>query len=162
MADATDEQLPEETPDTDLIIGNEVDEDLALDAEPSKISVEIKAPGDTETASKMVRGKRKLQMQGKWKGVDPVVFFRDETVVGGIKSFYGIEESFPFSGNLITRNPDTNHVKRIYYISKSVKDVLQLNVLAGQRLKITSIGLKMFVSISPLLLPFLMFLSFLG
>ncbi|KAM7529315.1 hypothetical protein LguiB_032725 [Lonicera macranthoides] len=144
LADAKDQQLPEETPDTDLIIDNEVDEDLALDAEPSKISVEIKAPGDTETASKTVRGKRKLQMQGKWKGVDPVVFFRDETVVGGIKSFYGIEESFPFSGNLITRNPDTNHVKRIYYISKSVKDVLQLNVLAGQRLKITSIGLKMF------------------
>ncbi|KAF2292978.1 hypothetical protein GH714_034525 [Hevea brasiliensis] len=48
------------------------------------------------------------------------------------------------NGHLISRNSDTNHVKRIYYISKSVKDVLELNLLVGQQLKISSIGLKMY------------------
>jgi multisite-specific tRNA:(cytosine-C5)-methyltransferase len=60
--------------------------------------------------------------------------------------FYGIDESFPFDGHLISRNSDKNHVKRIYYVSKSVKDVLGLNFRVGQQLKIASIGLKMFVS----------------
>lgn len=93
-------------------------------------------------------GKRKLQIQGKWKGVDPVVFFKDEAVVNSIKAFYGIVESFPFYGHLVTRNEDTNHVKRIYYISKSVKELLELNLQVGQPLKIASVGLKMFVSIT--------------
>lgn len=93
-------------------------------------------------------GKRKLQTQGKWKGVDPVVFFKDEAVINSIKTFYGIVESFPLYSHLVTRNEDTNHVKRIYYISKSVKELLELNFQVGQPLKIASIGLKMFVSIN--------------
>ncbi|XVF59014.1 hypothetical protein PTKIN_Ptkin07bG0239800 [Pterospermum kingtungense] len=48
------------------------------------------------------------------------------------------------SGHLVTRNNESNHVKRIYYVSKSVKDVLELNFRVGQQLKITSVGLKMF------------------
>ncbi|KAK9670696.1 hypothetical protein RND81_13G218800 [Saponaria officinalis] len=88
--------------------------------------------------------KRKLQIQGKWKGVDPVILFKDETVVNSIKGFYGIDDSFPLDGHLVSRNSDTESVKRIYYISKSVKDVLELNLLAGQQLKIASVGLKMF------------------
>ncbi|KAJ8544025.1 hypothetical protein K7X08_025643 [Anisodus acutangulus] len=83
-------------------------------------------------------------MQGKWRGVDPVIFYKEEAFVGKIKEFYGIKESFLFEGHLITRNSDMNHVKRIYYVSKSVKDVLHLNFLAGQQLKIASVGLKMF------------------
>ncbi|KAG2635622.1 hypothetical protein PVAP13_2NG400100 [Panicum virgatum] len=47
-------------------------------------------------------------------------------------------------GHLVTRNPDTSHVKRIYYVSKSVQDVLELNIKVGERLKITSLGLKIF------------------
>lgn len=105
-------------------------------------------PGDRETDQKKVGGKRKLQIQGKWRGVDPVVFFKDEAIIGSIKTFYGIKDTFPLCGYLVTRNPDNNHVKRIYYMSKSVKDVLELNFSVGQQLKITSIGLKMFVSIS--------------
>lgn len=87
------------------------------------------------------------QTQGKWRGVDPVVFFKDETTINSIQSFYGISESFPLYGHLVTRNEDATHVKRIYYISKSVHNALQLNIQAGQRLKITSLGLKVFVSI---------------
>ncbi|CAN8314744.1 unnamed protein product [Cochlearia groenlandica] len=89
--------------------------------------------------------KRKVPMQGKWKGFDPIVFLKDEIVINSIKEFYGIkDESFPLCGRLVTRNIDTSSVKRIYYVSESVKDVLQLNFAVGQQLKIASVGLKMF------------------
>ncbi|KAK1370949.1 tRNA (Cytosine(34)-C(5))-methyltransferase [Heracleum sosnowskyi] len=121
----------------------------STDTEANNISEEteledIQAPVIQETVSEVARGKRKLQVQGKWRGVDPVVFLKSDTIINGIKTFYGIKESFPFSGHLVTRNSDTNHVKRIYYVSDSVKDVLKLNFLGGEQLKITSIGLKMF------------------
>lgn len=121
----------------------------STDTEANNISEEteledIQAPVSQETVSEVARGKRKLQVQGKWRGVDPVVFLNSDTIINGIKTFYGIKESFPFSGHLVTRNSDTNHVKRIYYVSDSVKDVLKLNFLGGEQLKITSIGLKMF------------------
>uniref|UniRef100_A0A1J3KA89 tRNA (Cytosine(34)-C(5))-methyltransferase n=1 Tax=Noccaea caerulescens TaxID=107243 RepID=A0A1J3KA89_NOCCA len=90
-----------------------------------------------------IGGKRKA-----WKGLDPVVFLRDETVIDGIKTFYGIkDESFPLYGHLVTRNSDTSSkgsVKRIYYVSSSVKHVLELNSAAEQKIKIASVGLKMF------------------
>lgn len=102
---------------------------------------------DKEANSSNVGGKRKVPMQGKWKGFDPVVFVKDETVINGIKEFYGIkDEAFPLHGHLVARNNDTSSVKRIYYVSKSVKEVLQLNFAVGQQLKIASVGLKMFVS----------------
>ncbi|KAJ6366203.1 hypothetical protein OIU77_002726 [Salix suchowensis] len=103
-----------------------------------------KAVVNGETDSGKAVGKRKLQLQGKWKGVDPVLFFKDESIINSIKIFYGIDESFPLDGHLISRNSDKNHVKRIYYVSKSVKDVLGLNFRVGQQLKIASVGLKMF------------------
>jgi multisite-specific tRNA:(cytosine-C5)-methyltransferase len=100
---------------------------------------------DKEANSSNAGGKRKVPMQGKWKGFDPVVFVKDETVINGIKEFYGIkDESFPLHGHLVARNTDTSSVKRIYYVSKSVKEVLQLNFAVGQQLKIASVGLKMF------------------
>lgn len=110
-------------------------------------SKEAEVSGDGGTNQVKARGKRKLRIQGKWKGVDPVVFLKDEAVVNSIKTFYGIVESFSLEDHLVTRNEDTNRVKRIYYISKSVKELLELNFQVGQPLKITSIGLKMFVSI---------------
>ncbi|GFY87408.1 S-adenosyl-L-methionine-dependent methyltransferases superfamily protein [Actinidia rufa] len=146
-ADVTEEQVPEAAFDADLM-GSELEE-AALDTDPSKIyeenePEETEDPVDKETGSKAGGGKRKLQIQGKWRGVDPVVFFTNNAIVDSIKIFYGIDESFAFSGHLVTRNSDTDHVKRIYYVSKSVKDVLELNFKRGQQLKITSIGLKMF------------------
>lgn len=111
-------------------------------------SKEAQEPHNVESLAKITPSKRKLQIQGKWRGVDPVVFFNDEVVINSIKEFYGISEQFPFDGHLVTRNSDTSHVKRIYYISKSVKNVLQLNFSVGQQLKVTSVGLKIFVSIT--------------
>ncbi|KQJ90616.1 tRNA (cytosine(34)-C(5))-methyltransferase [Brachypodium distachyon] len=99
---------------------------------------------ETQNDEAATRDKRKTQNQGRWRGVDPVIFFRDEATITSIVSFYGIKDSFTLEGHLVTRNPDTNHVKRIYYVSKSVQDVLELNVKVGERLKITSLGLKIF------------------
>lgn len=110
--------------------------------------IEEKDPEECENGEKghvEIKGRKgRLLTQGKWKGVDPVVFFKDEATINSILSFYGISESFPLDGHLVTRNNDANHVKRIYYISKSVHDTLRLNFQAGQRLKITSLGLKIF------------------
>lgn len=141
-------KFSESASEADLVV-DEPDK-AALETDPSNACdknnlEEAQVLVNKETDSGKV-GKRKLQIQGKWKGVDPVLFFKDEAVINSIKTFYGIDESFPFDGRLICRNSDNNHVKRIYYISKSVKDVLELNFLVGQQLKIASVGLKMFVS----------------
>lgn len=109
---------------------------------------EAKACDDEKSGlenTKTVKGR--LQIQGKWRGVDPVVLFRDDTTINSIRNFYGVSDLFPLDGHLVTRNSDAHHVKRIYYISRSVRDVLKLNFEVGQQLKITSVGLKMFVSI---------------
>ncbi|KAK9949491.1 hypothetical protein M0R45_005009 [Rubus argutus] len=146
LADDTDETLTEAASEAELIEGEPDGAALGPDASitsESNVSEATQVPGDGAADPKKTGGKRK-QLQGKWKGVDPVVFFKDETVINAIKTFYGIDESFPFNGHLVTRNSDTNHVKRIYYISKPVKDVLELNFSVGEQLKITSIGLKMF------------------
>lgn len=109
---------------------------------------QVETPNRVKSRAEKANDKRKLQIQGKWFGVDPVVFFKDDAILTNIMEFYGIHESFSFNHRLITRNSDTNHVKRIYYTSESVKNVVELNFLAGEQLKITSIGLKMFVSYS--------------
>ncbi|KAJ6917002.1 hypothetical protein NC652_019411 [Populus alba x Populus x berolinensis] len=144
--DVAVEKNSEAATEADLTVDEPDEADMELD--PSNISnqdsEETKALVNGETDSGKAVGKRKLQLQGKWKGVDPVLFFKDESIINSIKMFYGIDESFPFDGHLISRNSDKNHVKRIYYVSKSVKDVLGLNFRVGQQLKIASIGLKMF------------------
>lgn len=149
--DGTDGNFPEEASKVDLIdnepVGAVLGSDLPVASEEHNLAV-AQATGDRESDLKKGGGKRKLQIQGKWKGVDPVLFFKDEAIISSIRTFYGIDESFPLSGHLVSRNLDNNHVKRIYYVSKSVKDVLELNFSVGQQLKIASIGMKMFVSIS--------------
>ncbi|KAJ7956790.1 tRNA (Cytosine(34)-C(5))-methyltransferase [Quillaja saponaria] len=144
--DCTDEEVSEAAVAND--INNNEPNGVVSEVNPlvtcEEQDEEAKVPCNAEAELKTTAGKRKLQMQGKWRGVDPVVFFKDEVVINSIKAFYGIDESFPFNDHLVTRSSDANHVKRIYYVSKSVKDVLELNFSVGQQLKITSIGLKMF------------------
>lgn len=147
----TDEKFSEAASEADLIdteSGGAAAEPTLCSTCDEPNSENARATDHMETDPRKAGGKRKLQKQGKWKGVDPVVFFKDEAIINSIKSFYGIDDSFPLNGHLVTRNSDTNHVKRIYYISKPVKDVLELNFSVGQQLKITSIGMKMFVSTS--------------
>ena len=87
----------------------------------------------------------RVQRQGNWKGVDPVLFLRDEALIMSIISFYGIKETFPLRGHLVTRSEDTSRLKRIYYVSESVSNVMKMNFRSGEQIKITSIGLKLFV-----------------
>ena len=71
-------------------------------------SLRRKAPGKEGTVELTKEVVPPVQ-KGKWKGLDPVVFLRDETVIDGIKRFYGInDESFPLNGHLVTRNSDTS------------------------------------------------------
>lgn len=145
-----DVQISETTPEATDSLDTGIDE-THLDTDQNKINEqnekeEIETSSDVKTDGPMVPAKRKLQMQGRWRGVDPVIFYKDDAVVGRIMEFYGIKETLPFKGHLISRNSDVNHVKRIYYISNSVKEALELNLLCGQQLKIASVGLKMFVS----------------
>ncbi|KAH9558782.1 hypothetical protein CY35_06G025200 [Sphagnum magellanicum] len=105
--------------------------------------VEEEGEGVATTANQRVTGSR-FQRQGRWRGVDPVLFLEDEKVIGSLVAFYGIKETFPLSGHLVTRSEDSSHLKRIYYVSKSVSDVIRLNFSAGEHLKMTSAGLKIF------------------
>ncbi|KAF9609560.1 hypothetical protein IFM89_016996 [Coptis chinensis] len=149
--DAKPEQslLDKVNPDDDVLNKESGDDASKLDSsgvvqEDDELEVsEVHEDGDTVHEEER-GGSRKLPSQGKWRGVDPVVIFEDEATINGIKAFYGINESFPFKDHLVTRNNDAQHVKRIYYISKSVQDVLKLNIRVGERLKITSVGLKIF------------------
>lgn len=153
-ADGVEQVDSEATMDYADILENGNDE-ATLDTDPSKIvegerPEHIKPSSDGRAGPELVTGRRKLQMQGKWRGIDPILFYHEGSAVDQIKAFYGIKESFPFKGHLIVRNTDVNHVKRIYYVSKSVKEVLELNFQAGEQLKIAAVGLKMFVSRSNL------------
>lgn len=149
---ATAENEIVEMKDVDTVVNTDVNVGQSSDAisdddddKTRKVAKEMQS-NKKGAGSENVGGKRKLQIQGKWIGVDPVIFYNDETIMSRIKEFYGIQDSIPFSGHLVTRNSDTSHVKRIYYVSGPVKDVLELNLRAGQPLKIASVGLKMFVS----------------
>ncbi|CAK9228381.1 unnamed protein product [Sphagnum troendelagicum] len=105
--------------------------------------VEEEGEGVATTANQRATGSR-FQRQGRWRGVDPVLFLEDEKVISSLVAFYGIKETFPLSGHLVTRSEDSSRLKRIYYVSKSVSDVIRLNFSAGEHLKMTSAGLKMF------------------
>jgi multisite-specific tRNA:(cytosine-C5)-methyltransferase len=107
--------------------------------------VEEEGEGVATTANQRATGSR-FQRQGRWRGVDPVLFLEDEKVISSLVAFYGIKETFPLSGHLVTRSEDSSRLKRIYYVSKSVSDVIRLNFSAGEHLKMTSAGLKIFVS----------------
>ena len=122
-------------------------QNLSMDNQTSNDnSTEVEMVFNGVESSRAESGDRmKLQKQSRWKGVDPVLFFKDEVVIKSIISFFGIKESFPLQGHLVTRS--TDNARRIYYVSKSVKKILVLNAEVGEQLKIVSLGIKMFVSI---------------
>ncbi|PNT68316.1 hypothetical protein BRADI_3g38655v3 [Brachypodium distachyon] len=97
--------------------------------------------GQAESGDRSHRTK-KLHNEHRWKGVDPVLFFKDNSVIENIVSFFGIKESFSLEGHLVTRS--TDNARRLYYISKSVQEILELNVQVGEQIKIASLGVKMF------------------
>eukprot|EP00850_Spirogloea_muscicola_P004927 SM000022S07141 [mRNA] locus=s22:98292:108187:- [translate_table: standard] len=87
---------------------------------------------------------RRIQQQGRWKGVDPVLFLEDGEVLANLVSYYGILDTLPLKGRLVCRSDDVQRMKRLYYVSPSVADVIRLNSSTGNQLKITSAGIKLF------------------
>ncbi|KAG0524781.1 hypothetical protein BDA96_07G241000 [Sorghum bicolor] len=120
-------------------------QNLSTDSQPSKDknSTEVEMVfSDIESTQVESGDIMKLQKQSRWKGVDPVLFLNDEAMIKNVISFFGIKESFPLEGHLVTRS--TDNARRIYYVSKSVKEILELNAEVGGQLKIASLGVKMF------------------
>ncbi|KAF0906329.1 hypothetical protein E2562_009691 [Oryza meyeriana var. granulata] len=118
--------------------------DHALKKDNNLIEVSLVSGDVKNDQAESGNRRKKLQDQCKWKGVDPVLFFKHLTVIRSIVSFFGINISFPLEGHLVTRSADSDNARRIYYVSKSVQEILQLNVEVGEQLKIASLGLKMF------------------
>lgn len=88
----------------------------------------------------------RVQRQGRWKGVDPVFFLEDEKIISSLIDFYGIKETFPVHQHLVIRSEDVTRCKRIYYVSATVSNAIKMNYRSGEQMKITSAGLKIFVS----------------
>lgn len=88
--------------------------------------------------------KSRFQQQGKWRGVDPVIFLQDEVIIQTLIDYYGLDDSFPLRGRLITRSEDSTRLKRIYFVSEGVSDTIRGNCSAGYPMKVTSAGLKIF------------------
>lgn len=122
----------------------ENDEEVSLVSIPPLEDEETLGEATPLNTTVLPDGRR--QRQGRWKGVDPVLFLNDEKIVNSLIDFYGIKDTFPLHRHLVTRSEDSTRLKRIYYVSGSVSNAIQLNFRAGEQLKITSAGLKIFVS----------------
>ncbi|KAL1183045.1 hypothetical protein V6Z11_A02G155200 [Gossypium hirsutum] len=88
--EAADEKISEETSEVDEKISEVALEADLVDDEPAGGAPESNSSeaADKKTDSAKTGEKRKLQIQSKWKGVDPVLFFQDETIINSIKTFY--------------------------------------------------------------------------
>eukprot|EP00250_Pteridium_aquilinum_P019790 c24573_g1_i1 orf=108-2924(+) len=152
--DVTGQEHPEETVTTGLTGEEHAEETVTETTIPSETAENNADEGlqHTETGNKDVgpgtaqsnQKTSRSQQQGSWKGVDPVLFLKDEALISSIISFYGIKETFPLHGHLVTRSEDTSRLKRLYYVSESVASVMRMNFRAGEQMKITSLGLKIF------------------
>ena len=79
----------------------------------------------------------------RWKGIDPVVPVDDEEIKRSLRDFYGIEEKdFDIGKAFVTRTPRGSMPKRIYYVSDSIRKILDED--RDQDIRITSVGVKIF------------------
>ncbi|CAI5524539.1 unnamed protein product, partial [Closterium sp. Naga37s-1] len=103
----------------------------------------VAGPGDSKEQEKQQRAQRR-QQQGRWRGVDPVLFLSDEPTIASVEAFYGILPAFPLRSQLIVRSEAPSHSKRIYLVSKPIAQAIRANQASGQRLKMVSTGVKLF------------------
>ncbi|CAI5967292.1 unnamed protein product, partial [Closterium sp. NIES-65] len=103
----------------------------------------VAGPGDSKEQEKQQRAQRR-QQQGRWRGVDPVLFLSDEPTITSVEAFYGILPAFPLRSQLIVRSEAPSHSKRIYLVSKPIAQAIRANQASGQRLKMVSTGVKLF------------------
>ncbi|KAJ3034269.1 tRNA (cytosine(34)-C(5))-methyltransferase [Rhizophlyctis rosea] len=110
-------------------------------SEPADASddVEVKEEG----APADVKGKKDHKLQKAWSGAgeNPFLFISaDSEVVSDFQKHYGLSTDFPQDQFLVRTETDQNRV--IYFVSKSVKDVLTAK--NSGRLKIVNTGIRMF------------------
>eukprot|EP00216_Chloropicon_sp_CCMP2111_P005168 CAMPEP_0198248120 /NCGR_PEP_ID=MMETSP1446-20131203/46816_1 /TAXON_ID=1461542 ORGANISM="Unidentified sp, Strain CCMP2111" /NCGR_SAMPLE_ID=MMETSP1446 /ASSEMBLY_ACC=CAM_ASM_001112 /LENGTH=805 /DNA_ID=CAMNT_0043932449 /DNA_START=54 /DNA_END=2470 /DNA_ORIENTATION=+ len=80
--------------------------------------------------------------QKRWKGIDPILPVLEDEATKALFDFYGIDSAFPIRRNLITRTPHGCKPKRIYYISSSIKSIIERDRL--EKLRISAVGVKIF------------------
>lgn len=75
------------------------------------------------------------------KFLDPVVPVTDEAILGPVKDFYGLAETFPLRTHVVTRCMDSaERPKRCYYVSDAVRRLLMLD--ESESLTVIQVGLK--------------------
>ncbi|CAD7699206.1 unnamed protein product [Ostreobium quekettii] len=79
--------------------------------------------------------------QGKWPGVDGIFTMDDHWMVKQVQQFYGID-AVDLSAHLITRANSNDAPRKIYFVSKAVRDLLDVD--AENFLRMPVLGLKMF------------------
>lgn len=77
----------------------------------------------------------------KHRDLDPVIPVTDDSILGPVREFYGLEESFPLSTHLVTRCMEAaGRPKRCYYVSDAVRRLLMLD--ESESLVVIQVGLK--------------------
>jgi hypothetical protein len=99
----------------------------------------------TETKEEAVVKEEEPQPVTKrvWKGLDPIVDIRDKDIQTSLNDFYGLKaDALDIEKNFVTRTPEGAKPKRIYYISESIRKILDDD--ARGQLRISSVGVKIF------------------
>lgn len=96
--------------------------------------------GDTNGTKEAEEVTPRPRRNYRFRGIDPVVHVKDEEILTSLKDFYGIGSSFPINEQLFSRTPSGAQPKRLYFISGSVKSVLDKDYF--EKLRITSTGVK--------------------
>ncbi|CAK8571805.1 unnamed protein product [Lathyrus sativus] len=78
-SDNTIEEVVKAVPEENMIdnVSNTEDLEVSPLTREEQNSEETEVPHNAQDMEKKAPGKRKLQLQGQWRGVDPVVFFKD-------------------------------------------------------------------------------------
>lgn len=113
------------------------------EAKPEASATPTAAGASAEDAGyKVGKEGEKLRVR-RWRGIDPVVPVDDEAVKQSLRDFYGIKkDNFDIGQSFVTRTPKGAMPKRIYYVSDSVRRILDED--KRQDIRVTSVGVKIF------------------
>lgn len=108
--------------------------------------------GDVELRWEIRGGGRRGRPNSKGlkrQDLDPVIPVTDDSILGPVKEFYGLEAGFPLSTHLVTRCMDAaERPKRCYYVSDSVRRLLMMD--ESESLTVIQVGLKVRLPPAPL------------
>jgi len=79
---------------------------------------------------------------GRWPGLDPICPVRCAKLIDSLEQFYGFTPEFCVRTQLVSRAPDDQRPKRLYYVNKGLCRVLEAD--EKEKLKVISVGVKCF------------------